>query len=101
MQPKQSIVPLPGSIHLQMIRCGKTWCQCSSGGSKHGPYFYRFSRVKGRQHKVYVPRGEVSQVLEAIRHWKELHPPAYQLLASIRELEALLNILTQEVQVGK
>jgi hypothetical protein len=84
-----------------MIRCGKPWCRCARGGPKHGPYFYRFYWDKGRQRKVYVPRAEVSQVREAIHNWKALHPPAYQLLASIKELETLLKILTQETQVGK
>jgi hypothetical protein len=93
---KQSINPLPGSVQPQMVRCGKPWCRCSRGGPQHGPYYYRFYWDAGRQRKIYIPRSEVSQVQEAIRHWKQLHPPAYQLLTSIKELEELLNMLTQE-----
>ena len=101
MTTKQSIKPLPGTLHLQMVSCSRQWCNCSRGGPRHGPYAYRYYRRGGRQHRQYVRLAEVEQVEEATRLWKTLHPPMSRLLASLEELGDLHRILTQEVDVEK
>ena len=101
LSKKQSIKPLPGSIHPQMVTCGKACCRCAGRGHLHGPYHYRFFRERGRQRKVYIRSEKVSEAREATRLWKDLHPATYKLLASLRGLSAALRILTQGAQIGK
>lgn len=53
--------PLKGTVHAQWVTCGKPGCKCARG-ELHGPYWYRFERVKGRLHKRYIPRAELDAV---------------------------------------
>ncbi len=101
MLPKQSmgqqvVEPLPGSLHAQWVRCGRNWCRCKDDGPLHGPYYYRFYREAGKQHKKYVPKGQVQQVRDAIRLWGVLHPPISAIEASLRKINQLYKTLTQE-----
>lgn len=47
---------LPGVVRPQFVRCGKPACRCASGdpADRHGPYYYRFWRERGRLRKRYV-----------------------------------------------
>ena len=62
----------------------------------HGPYYYRFYREAGRQHKKYVPKGQVQEVRAAIQQWKALHPPVSAIEASLRDINQVYKTLTQE-----
>lgn len=67
MLPKiLSLAAGQGSLQAQRVRCGKANCRCASGDLHEG-YHYFFSRVGGRQYKVYVRRGDAPAVQEAIR----------------------------------
>jgi hypothetical protein len=68
--PKKSAEMLPkilslagrnGSLHTQRVRCGKANCKCVRG-ELHEGYHYFFSRIGGRQFKVYVRRTDVAAV---------------------------------------
>ncbi len=52
---------LPGTVHAQMIKCGRETCRCAQG-QLHGPYFYRFWREAGKLHKAYIKRSDVAIV---------------------------------------
>lgn len=55
---------LPGTVHVQWVRCGRANCRCSHG-QLHGPYHYRFWREGGRLRKQYVKRSDVEAVTAA------------------------------------
>ena len=54
MAAKVRIPPLPGSVQPQMVRCGGAWRQCTKDGRLHGPYFYRFHQINGKQREEYI-----------------------------------------------
>lgn len=73
--PKKSAEMLPkilrlaganGSLQIQRVRCGKTNCRCARG-ELHEGYHYFFSRMGGRQFKVYVRRADVPAVRAVIQ----------------------------------
>lgn len=67
MLPKiLSLAAGEGSLQAQRVRCGKANCRCARG-ELHEGYHYFFSRVGGRQFKVYVRRKDVPAVQAAIR----------------------------------
>lgn len=67
MLPKiLSLAAGKGSLQTQRVRCGKANCRCARGDLHEG-YHYFFSRVGGRQVKVYVRREDVPAVRAAIR----------------------------------
>jgi hypothetical protein len=55
-----------GSLQAQRVRCGKANCRCARG-ELHDGYHYLFSRVGGRQFKVYVRRADVAAVRAVIQ----------------------------------
>jgi hypothetical protein len=63
------ISPLPGSIHSQMRRCGRTGCKCERG-ELHGPYFFRYWRDDGRLRCTYVKRTELQTVRAQCHAWQ-------------------------------
>jgi len=73
--PKKSAEMLPkilrlagdkGSLQTQRVRCGKANCRCARG-ELHEGYHYFFSRIGGRQFKVYVRREDTPAVRAAIQ----------------------------------
>ena len=50
-----------GSLHSQRVKCGKANCRCARGALHEG-YRYFFTRLAGRQFKVYVRRMDVAAV---------------------------------------
>ena len=59
--PKLKPDELPGSIHIQWVKCGKKNCKCASGNreDRHKAH-YRFWRDEaGKLRKTYVKRSEL------------------------------------------
>jgi hypothetical protein len=58
------LLDLPGSIHIQYVRCGRPNCRCASGRREcwHGPHFYYFYRLEGKNRKRYVRRDQVEWI---------------------------------------
>ncbi|MHB1006185.1 MAG: DUF6788 family protein [Chloroflexota bacterium] len=93
-QVKQSIpstiVPLPGCLLRQWVRCGKANCRCAQG-HPHGPYWYRYFRdEEGRAHKKYVPATHLTRAKREIaeRRWRRL--PLSKLKAQLQATARLL-----------
>lgn len=79
--------PLPGAICAQWIRCGHPGCKCARG-ELHGPYYYRFYRVNGRQHKAYVRPGDLDTARAAIAERKRKNRQAWH---DVREAKKTLT----------
>jgi len=84
---------LPGAVCAQ-------WRE--RGGTRYGPYYFRFWREGGRLHKEYIKREDVDAVREAcVRHREEQqerrrnHAELMQMLrqykATCREVERWMN----------
>jgi hypothetical protein len=43
-----------GTLVKEMVTCGDESCSCMSGGSKHGPYLYRYYREGEEVKSEYV-----------------------------------------------
>ncbi len=86
---------MPGTVHIQFVRCGKANCKCSRG-ELHGAYYYHFVRIDGKLCKRYLradkveelqracnlrQREEKDQRIESATAWKQLR----ELRASLRE----------------
>jgi hypothetical protein len=63
------IEPLPGAVCKQMKRCGKPNCKCAKG-ELHGPYYYRFVHIRGKQLKIYVKKSEFQAISAACSAYK-------------------------------
>jgi len=88
----RKIVPLPGVIRAESVRCGKPTCRCATG-ERHGPYLYRRWREDGRQRRAYVSPTEAAYAREATELWEQIHPPAYRLRQELAELRSLVRDL--------
>ena len=64
---------LPGSLHLEWRRCGKSNCRCAKG-IQHGPYIVRRWRENGRQRKQLVPAEHLLETIAAIGERRALAP---------------------------
>jgi hypothetical protein len=90
--PLPKIVPLPGVLLANGVRCGKPACRCARG-ELHGPYLYRRWREGGRQRRQYVRLDDAETVRAALAEWRRLHPPADGLRRELAELRRLLHEL--------
>ncbi|HEV2802433.1 MAG TPA: DUF6788 family protein [Pyrinomonadaceae bacterium] len=101
---------MPGTVCVQMVRCGKSNCKCARG-ELHGPYFYHFVRVNGALVKRYVKakdaptlraachaRREEDKQLREIRNNSQRQ--VSELIKKLRESEKLL-LQAIEVRHGK
>lgn len=52
---------LPGTVHAQFRRCGKSNCKCQTRGEMHCSH-YHFVRIGGKLHKRYLKSGEVERI---------------------------------------
>lgn len=77
----EKVVPLPGVICVQWVRCGKPGCRCTSG-KLHGPYWYRFWRDGERQRKMYVRKADLERTRAACEAWQQRSA----------ELQGILNV---------
>jgi hypothetical protein len=82
---------MPGTVHAQYVRCGKSNCKCADG-ELHGAYFYHFVRIGGQLKKRYIKASEVEQVKAACLKWQREQKKRiaaskinWQLLREIRE----------------
>jgi hypothetical protein len=90
--PSPAIVPLPGSLHDEWVRCGKPTCHCRLGGTeRHGPYVRRHYREDRRTRRRYVRRAQVPAVCAAIAAWQVRHPSRRTVLRQLRELACIVG----------
>lgn len=85
-----------GSVRAEFRRCGKRGCRCANAGDPgHGPYYYRYFRVRGRLTKRYVPREQAAAVAAACRTRREARREGRRLiadcLAAVREVNRMLR----------
>jgi hypothetical protein len=52
---------LPGTVHAQFRRCGKSNCKCTTRDELHHSY-YHFVRIGGKLHKRYLKPDEVERI---------------------------------------
>jgi hypothetical protein len=93
----RKMLPLPGVLRAEWVRCGKPSCRCVRG-ERHGPYLFRRWRQNGRQRRQYVKPSEAEQVAEALAAWRRLHPPARSMRSLLADVNRLARHLpTEEV----
>src|SRR5256885_6539252 len=92
---------IPGTLHAQMIRCGKPSCKCARG-QLHGPYFYHFQRINGSLVKHYIKAADVAAMraaCDAYRRRKQRNRLEHKvnlkllqrLMTKLREYEQMYN----------
>ena len=84
--------PLPGSVHIKYVRCGKPSCRCANG-ALHGPYRRRIWREDGRTRYGYVPLSQAERTRWATIAWRAQHPSKRSLLRELRELRRLAGLV--------
>jgi hypothetical protein len=87
-----AVEPLPGSLHIAWVRCGKVGCKCAQG-MLHGPYWRRQWRERGQTRREYVKRADVEQIRAALALWRVRHPPARTLRQELVVLRRLVRRL--------
>ncbi len=81
--PKQS---LPGSVHQEFKRCGRSWCHCAQGKPLHGPYYFRRWRENGKQRKSYVSADDLEKTLLAVELYRSERPSISSIKASLKHV---------------
>jgi hypothetical protein len=81
---------LPGTVHTQWVRCGKSSCRCARG-ELHGPYHYHFWRENGRLRKRYVKPDDVAEVRARCAERQKLHRALVQARARRRIAHRVLR----------
>lgn len=84
------IEPLPGSVRLRFVQCGKAGCRCRQG-ALHGPYLERVWRESGRTRKRHVRQADETWTLRAVVAWQRAYPSRRSLLREVRSLARLLR----------
>ncbi len=84
-----------GTVHSQVVRCGKPSCKCASG-ELHGPYFYHFQRINGSLVKRYVKAADVADMRAACdARRKNRRQESSARKASVRTLQQMLTKLRE------
>jgi hypothetical protein len=83
-----------GAVCKQMKRCGKTPCRCEQG-KLHGPYYSRFERRDGKQHKTYVRLADAEQTRLACQ---EVRQERQHLIEGRRQYRTFLRQLRDLAQ---
>lgn len=66
-------MPIPGSIHIKHLRCGKKNCRChQSDEFLHGPYYLWYRRINGRMTTQSISEKEVQSYREWINNREKL-----------------------------
>jgi hypothetical protein len=91
-----AVEPVPGSLHVEWVRCGKPGCRCARG-QRHGPYVRRHWREGGRKRSTYIRLGDVGRTRVAVATWRAQHRSVRSLLrefcARDRAVWRLLDLL--------
>ena len=65
---------IPGSLHTEYRTCGVLECPCADG-DLHGPYtFHHWRDQNHKQHREYIPVGDVDWVSDGVERWAIAHP---------------------------
>lgn len=64
------IVPIPGRLRAQYVRCGRPNCHCARGNA-HGPYYYRRWYSQGKRQKEYVKKSNRVRISTAIAEYQD------------------------------
>lgn len=78
--PLPKIEALPGSVHVQRVRCGRSNCRCARGETHEA--FYRFWWEDGRLRKAYVRRADLESVRAGCDRWRECERAKRALLST-------------------
>jgi hypothetical protein len=78
--PKTLPKMLPGEVHAQPRRCGKSNCRCVRG--ELHPAYFRFWTEDGRRRKAYVRRADLEETRAACARLKEADAAKAALLSS-------------------
>jgi hypothetical protein len=88
-----------GTVHKQLVKCGKPSCKCARG-ELHGPYYYYFVRVGGRLKKRYLKHDDVKAIQVACRSRREdekaTRQQTRQAQLSVRQIIARLRALQRD-----
>lgn len=87
-----AVEPLPGSLHIAWVRCGKASCRCA-WGELHGPYGRRQWREGDRTRRAYVKGADVEQMRAALDAWRESHLPIGAIREHLAELRRVMRLL--------
>ncbi len=92
---------IPGSVHVQYVRCGKATCRCAHG-EQHGAYYYHFVRTAGKLTKRYLKAHEVEQMQIACQARREeeraRRAQSWETWQLIREMNARLRDVLKQIQ---
>lgn len=84
--------PLPGAVCAQYVRCGRPGCKCAKG-ELHGPYYYRFYRERGRQHKAYVRPSDLDAVRAACEARRARRRESREAMVEVKGYFRLLRLM--------
>ena len=73
----------PGRIYAQKKKCGKTNCKCAHGEMHIA--FYFFTRVNGKQKKIYIPKAKLETYNRIIEEAREKRDRIRQTLKASSE----------------
>ena len=62
---------IQGSLLKRYLPCGKAGCKCKRG-EKHGPFYYLTYQEGGKMRTLYVPKGRLPEIKEAIKAYKKV-----------------------------
>ncbi len=91
---------MPGSVHRQLVKCGKASCKCARG-ELHGPYHYHFIRTAGKLTKRYLKAHEIKEVKAGCRarheQDKARSEQMYQARQLLREIDAQMRAIKKQL----
>ena len=90
-----------GAVCLRWVRCGRSWCRCTNGGPKHGPYYARYWWRDGRRHKCYVRQEDAAQAAAACADRREAERSERARTAETRKWWREVRALIKEIEHGE
>jgi len=97
--------PMPGSVHSEMIRCGKSNCRCATVAdfatvadecNLHGPYHFRYFIDNGKTRKVYVRKRDVAATIDACNRFRLAAKEISEAKKCLKNLKRLRNSLNRD-----
>ena len=89
--------PLPGSLSLSHLRCGKSNCHCAE--DRGHPVWSLTFMVKGKKQVQHIPKQWVEEVRRRVRAGREFQDAVREVLAANAQLLVLAR--QQEKKVKK